>query len=333
MLADAPPAPPPLASIQLAGQRVVFAFSGTDVPRNLRLRIRRGEAAGVLLFGPNVRSIAQVRSVTRELQAIRRPAGLRAPLVVMVDQEGGLVKRLPGAPYRSPPQITATGSLAAARSEGRATARTLRSAGVNIDLAPVVDVARPGSQMEEEGRSFGRSTTTVGRFARAFTAGLRAGDVAATAKHFPGFGAADANTDATQVVIRTSLSGLRRRDLPPFATARTQLIMTSSAIYPALDDQPALLSRRVVTGELRQRMGFEGVVVTDSLNAGALVGRTGVLPRAIRAGNDLLLFTTYASSAHAVERLADLLRAGRLSRVRATATVRRILALRRTLRR
>lgn len=310
---------------------MVFAFSGTELPRNLRLRIRRGEAAGILLFGPNVRSIAQVRSLTRELQAIRRPRGLRAPLVVMVDQEGGLVKRLPGAPYRSPPQITATGSLTVARAEGRATARNLRSAGVNIDLAPVVDVARPGSQMEDEGRSFGRSTTTVGRYARAFSAGLRDGGVAATAKHFPGFGAAGANTDATRVVIRTSLAGLRRRDLPPFAGARTPLIMTSSAIYPALDDQPALLSRRVVTGELRQRMGYGGVVVTDSLDAGALVGRRGVLPRAIRAGNDLLLFTTYESSAQAVERLAELLRAGRLSRKRATAAVRRILALRRTL--
>lgn len=218
-----------------------------------------------------------------------------------------------------------------ARAEGRATARNLRSAGVNIDLAPVVDVARPGSQLEDEGRSFGRSTTTVGRYAHAFSAGLRDGGVAATAKHFPGFGAAGANTDAARVVIRTSLAGLRRRDLPPFAGARTPLIMTSSAIYPALDDQPALLSRRVVTGELRQRMGYGGVVVTDSLDAGALVGRRGVLPRAIRAGNDLLLFTTYESSAQAVERLAELLRAGRLSRKRATAAVRRILALRRTL--
>lgn len=334
MFTDAPSAPPPpLTSIQLAGQRVVFAFSGTEVPHNLRLRVRRGEAAGVLLFGPNVRSIAQVRSLTRELQAIRRPRGLRAPLLVMVDQEGGLVKRIPGAPHRSPPQLTATGRPAEARAEGRATARTLAAAGVNVDLAPVVDVERPGSQMEDEGRSFGRSTATVNRFGAAFGLGLRDGGIAPTAKHFPGFGAAAANTDATRVVIRTPLTTLRRRDLPPFAAIRWPLIMTSSAIYPAFDDQPALLSRRVVTVELRERMGYEGVVVTDSLDAGALAGRRDVLRRAVRAGNDLLLFTTYASSARAVERLADLLRAGRLSRVRAGAAVQRILALRRTLRR
>lgn len=303
------------------------------MPRNLRLRIARGEAAGVLLFGPNVSSRGQVRAVTRDLQAIRRPPGLRAPLVVMVDQEGGQVKRLPGAPDRSPPQIAATGSTAVARSEGRATARNLAAHGINIDLAPVVDVARPGSQMEDEGRSFGRASRTVGRYARAFVGGLQAGGVAATAKHFPGFGSASANTDATSVVIRSSLAELRSRDLPPFTASRAGLVMTSSAIYPAFADQPAMLSRRVVTGELRERMGFRGIVVTDSLNAGALVGRRNVLPRAIRAGNDLLLFTTYASSARAVERLADLLRAGRLDRAAATRAAGRILALRRTLRR
>ncbi len=214
--AEPPPAVPPQSSIQLAGQRVVFAFDGTEIPRNLRLRIQRGEAAGVLLFGANVQSIAQVRRLTRRLQAIQRPAGLNVPLIVMTDQEGGQVKRLPGAPTKSPPQMT---SVADARAQGRATARTLSSAGVNVDLAPVVDVARAGSQMEHEGRSFGRSTSTVSTRARGFVSGLGAGGVAATAKHFPGFGAASANTDNAAVTIRSSLGTLRRgesrRSRPP----------------------------------------------------------------------------------------------------------------------
>ena len=311
----------------------MFAFSGTDVPENLRKRIQRGEAAGVLLFGANVASIEQVRRMTRRLQAIDRPPGLNVPLIVMTDQEGGLVKRLPGAPRRSPPELTATGRPSEARAEGRATARTLLSAGVNVDLAPVVDVARPGSQMEDEGRSFGRSTATVKRYARAFTAGLQGGGVAGTAKHFPGFGAASANTDATAVVIRSSLATLRRVDEPPFTGARTRLVMVSSAVYPALANAPALLSRRVVTGELRRHLGFTGVTVTDSLNASSLVRERSVLQRAVRAGDDLLLFTTYDSSAHAVERLAKLFHAGRLDRAAALRAVQRILALRRTLRR
>jgi len=319
-----------MTSIQLAGQRVVFAFDGTDIPGNLRLRIQRGEAAGVLLFGANVSSVSQVRSLTRRLQAIHRPPGLNVPLLVMTDQEGGQVKRLPGAPDRAPPQMTST---AIAHSEGGATARTLLAAGVNVDLAPVVDVARAGSQMEREGRSFGSSTSTVITRARAFTAGLQGGGVAATAKHFPGFGAASANTDATAVVIRSSVATLRRIDEPPFTGARTKLVMVSSAVYPALDDAPALLSRRVVTGELRGHLGFRGVTVTDSLNAGSLVRESSVLQRAVGAGDDLLLFTTYQSSAHAVERLAKLLHAGRLDRRAAQAAVARILALRSTLRR
>ena len=274
VLADAPPPPTPrLSAIQLAGQRVVFAFDGTELPRNLKLRVRRGEAAGVILFGPNVRSVGQVRRMTRELQAIRRPRGLQAPLIVMADQEGGLVKRLPGAPHRSPPQMAATGRPTVARAEGRATARTLAAAGANVDLAPVVDVARPGSQMEREGRSFGRNPTVVGRYARAFSDGLRAGGIASTAKHFPGFGAASANTDSARVVVGSSVRRLRGRDEPPFVTSRTDLVMTSSAVYPAFSRAPALLSRRVVTGELRQRLEFAGVVVTDSLDAGALAGR------------------------------------------------------------
>ncbi|MCW2967275.1 MAG: beta-N-acetylhexosaminidase, partial [Solirubrobacteraceae bacterium] len=324
-----PPPPAALTAIQLAGQRVVFAFSGTTVPPRLRLRIQRGEAAGVLLFGDNVRSVAQTRRLTRALQAIPRPAGLTAPLVVMTDQEGGEVKRIPGAPHRSPPQLAVTGRPSEAAKEGRATARTLRAAGVNIDLAPVVDVARPGSEMEREGRSFGRSASLVTRFGAAFAGGLTAGGVAPTFKHFPGFGAASANTDAQQVVIPASLDTLQRFDEAPYAGSPTPLVMISSAIYPALDPGvPALLSSRIVTGELRVRLGFTGVTVSDWLNSGSLTGRANVVLRAARAGDDLLLFRTYLASARAVEGLAAALRDGRLDHGQAQASVARVLALR-----
>jgi beta-N-acetylhexosaminidase len=309
---------------------VIFAFSGTTPPRRLRLRIERGEAAGVILFGDNVRSIAQVRRMTRSLQSIPRPPGLRAPLIVMTDQEGGLVKRLPGAPHRSPPQMAATGSPDVAYAEGRATAATLRAAGVNVDLAPVLDVARPGSEIEREGRSFGRSVGSVLRFGGPFVRGLRSRGVAATGKHFPGFGRAGANTDARSVVIRASLRTLRRVDERPFGMP-LELVMVSSAVYTALDDQPALLSRRVVQGELRGHLGFRGVTATDSLDAGALAGRSDVTLRAAAAGDDLLLFTSYLSSARAVETLAGAVRAGRLGTAASRASATRVLKLRRTL--
>jgi beta-N-acetylhexosaminidase len=311
---------------------VVFAFTGTTEPPRLRLRIERGEAAGVILFGNNVRSVAQVRRLTRALQAVPRPVGLRAPLAIMTDQEGGQVQRIPGAPHRSPPQLAVTGRPSAARSEGRAAARTLRGAGVNIDLAPVADVARPGSEMEREGRSFGRSAGLVTRFATAFARGLRAGGVAATFKHFPGFGAAPANTDAQSVVIPSSLQTIRRSDERPYVGSPTRLVMVSSAIYPALDaGTPALLSRRIVTGELRDRLGFTGVTVTDSLDSGSLSAISNVAVRAATAGDDLLLFTSYLSSARAVEAVTRAVQADRLDRSAMRAGVARCTALRRSL--
>ena len=208
------PAARPLTDAQLAGQHVVFPFAGRRVPRALLARIRRGEAAGVIFLGANLGTPAQVRALTRTLRRTPRPAGLRAPLLLMVDQEGGSVQRLPGAPSRSAPEMAATGRPSVALAEGRATAATLRAAGMNVDLAPVVDVVRPESALHAEGRGFGFSVAAAARFGSAFTRGLRAGGVAATAKHFPGFGAAPANTDLGAVRIAV---GLRRaaRGRPP----------------------------------------------------------------------------------------------------------------------
>ena len=116
-----------LTARQLAGQHVIFPFAGRTPPLALLTRIRRGEAAGVLFLGGNLGTPAQVRALTQRLESVPRPKGLRAPLLLMVDQEGGSVKRLPGAPRRSAPQIAATGDPAVARAEGRATARTLQT--------------------------------------------------------------------------------------------------------------------------------------------------------------------------------------------------------------
>ena len=207
-----------------------------------------------------------------------RPAGLRAPLLLMVDQEGGSVKRLPGAPVRSAPQMAATGSPSVAHAEGRATARTLRAAGMNVDLAPVVDVVRPESALHSEGRGFGFSAGAASRFGTAFAAGLGEGRVAAAAKHFPGFGAAVANTDNGAVRIPVDRDTLQRVDRRPFVAARrahVPMVMLASAIYPALSPKPAVLSRAVVQGQLRRAVGFRGVTISDDLAAPAFAAHGG----------------------------------------------------------
>jgi beta-N-acetylhexosaminidase len=324
---------------QLAGQHVVFPFAGRTPPRGLLARVRRGEAAGVIFLGSNLGAPAQVRALTRRLRAVTRPPGLRAPLLLMVDQEGGSVQRLPGGPSRSAPQMAATGDPAIARAEGRAAAATLRAAGMNVDLAPVVDVVRPESALQAEGRGFGFGTRSAARFGAAFARGLREGGVAATAKHFPGFGGAVANTDTGAVRIAVPPRELRAVDRPPFRAAieaGANLVMVSSAIYPALSATPAVLSPRVVQRELREGLGFDGVTISDDLEAPAfeaLGGASGAALKATRAGVDLLLFArTYAGAARASAALASAIRSGTIDREALDASLQRVLALRSQLR-
>jgi beta-N-acetylhexosaminidase len=320
---------------QLAGQHVVFPFAGRTPPPALLARIRRGEAAGVIFLGANLGTPAQVRALTRRLRVPPRPPGLRAPLLLMVDQEGGSVQRLPGAPSRGAPAMAATGDPAVARAEGRAAAATLRSAGMNVDLAPVVDVVRPESALHTEGRGFGFTAGSASRFGAAFTRGLAEGGVAATAKHFPGYGAAVANTDTGPVRIGVSARELRAVDRPPFRAAidaGARLVMVSSAIYPALSSQPAVLSPRVVQRELRGDLEFDGVTISDDLEAPAFADPAAAAVRAARAGIDLLLFArTYDGAARATAALAQAIRAGSVDRAQLDASLQRVLRLRASL--
>ena len=324
---------------QLAGQHVVFPFAGLTPPRALLARIRRGEAAGVIFLGSNLGTPAQVRALTRRLQGVPRPPGLREPLLLMVDQEGGSVQRLPGGPSRSAPAMAATGDPAVARAEGHATAATQRAGGKNVDLSPVVDVVRPESALQAEGRGFGFSSRSASRFGAAFARGLREGGVAATAKHFPGFGAAVANTDTGAVRIAVPLRELRAVDRPPFRAAieaGASLVMVASAIYPALSAAPAVLSPRIVQSELREGVGFDGVTISDDLEAPAFDaygGARGAAVKATRAGVDLLLFArTYAGAARASAALASAIRSGSIDRDGLDASLQRVLALRARLR-
>ena len=325
-------AEPALTLRQAVGQHMIFAYDGLQPPPALRRRIARGEAAGVILFARNVRTTGQVRAAMRSLQAIRRPAGLRAPLIVMVDQEGGPVRRIPGAPERAAASVTST---AQARADGRAAARTLRGAGANMDLAPVADVGRAGAALQRERRTYGTAPADVAARAGAFARGLRAGGVRATAKHFPGFGAAAINTDNAAQRIETPLQTLRGVDAAPFERLvedGVDAVMLSTAVYPALDERPAAFSRRWIDGELRERLGFRGVSITDDLGTPAVAAygsnrRRAVL--AVEAGVDLPLFSSsYTAGAQAAEGLLAAARDGRLSDAELRAGARRVLALR-----
>jgi beta-N-acetylhexosaminidase len=161
------PDPARLGAEQLAGQRVAFAYDGTAPPRALLRRIERGRAAGVVLFSRNVGRPAQLRRTLARLQRAARRSPVPLPVLVMVDQEGGPVQRLPGGPLRSAAAVGATRDARVARSDGRAAGAALRAVGANVDLAPVADVCRGGGALARERRCYGGRPATVTRMAGA----------------------------------------------------------------------------------------------------------------------------------------------------------------------
>ncbi len=321
---------------QLAGERIVAGFEGTRVPRLLRRMIRSGEVAGVVLYADNLPTRATGHALIRRLQAIRRPPGLRDPLLILTDQEGGLVKRVDGAPAGSALEMSARGP-AFAREQGRLTAANLRALGVNVDLAPVLDVARPGSELAAQDRAWGHTPARVVAGAVPFATALQAGGVAAAAKHFPGIGAVSGNTDSSLERVPLSAATLRRLDEAPFrafADAGGEVVMVGAAVYPSLSPEPAIFSRAIVSGELRGRLGFEGVVITDALDTASALSvgspaRAGLA--AARAGADLLLYTDPEPARAALKALGRHLRDGSLLRRPFEDAVGRVLQLRRRL--
>jgi beta-N-acetylhexosaminidase len=299
-----------LSPAQMAGQRVIYSYRGLSVPASLLRQIRHGDVGGVIFFGANISSQAQLRGVIAQLEkanaAITNPAR-GYPLMLMADQEGGLVRRLSWAgPDQPEAQIGASASPASAAAvAGAQAAAGLRAVGMNVNLAPVLDVYRKAGDFDDQyRRSYSMNPGIVSTAAAAFVAAQQGGGVAATVKHFPGLGQASAaqNTDNRPVRIGLPAQTLRAVDELPYQAAikaGARLAMVSWANYPALDPKlPAGLSPTIIQGELEERVGFTGVTITDALGAGALRAYGTLQNRtmlAARAGMDALLCTGTAA--------------------------------------
>jgi beta-N-acetylhexosaminidase len=302
-------------------------FAGTQPSAELLARIRRGEVGGVIFFGGNLPSATAAGALVRRLQAAAQ-AGGNPRLLIAVDQEGGPVRRLPdGPPEDAPAQMT---SAAQAGAEGAAAGKFLHALGIDVDLAPVLDT--PSSAHNFLGsRAFSRDPQRNARLGAAFLRGLQQNGVAATAKHFPGLGTADANTDSNHVWITTPKPALDAR-LAPFVAAvkaGVELVMVSNAGYRAYDASglPAVLSRPIVSGLLRDRLGFDGLVISDALSAPGPSSRTHASVRAIGAGVDVLLYTSESGGKAAFAELLAAARSGELPRERLEAANEQIAAL------
>lgn len=311
------------------GEVLVISFAGTTAPGYVQRALRHGRAGGVILFRGNVPDAATAERLTRRIQ---HAAGGGA--LIAIDQEGGSIRIFPwAAPNASQ---GATPVLPAARAQARAAARDLAAAGVNVNLAPVADVGGPASVMR--GRAFPGGTADVSALVSAAVRGYRGTHVASTLKHFPGLGAAATNTDDEPVTISSARAAISTRDLPPFKAgiaAGAPLVMASHALFPAFDRRNiASQSKAILSTLLREKLGFKGAVITDSMEAQAVLTRSSIEAAALRsmsAGADILLLTGPASYPRVRDQLLLAARQSPKFRARLAQAAARVIALKRSL--
>jgi beta-N-acetylhexosaminidase len=277
------------------GQLFWIGFRGTTLEPPLRSLLERVRPGAVILFARNIETALQVRALNDAIHGV-----LRIPPFIALDQEGGRVNRLKSILGAIPPNLALASrkdAAVAVRRQAGAMAGALRGLGFSVNLAPVLDLSGPDAANGIGDRAFGEDPRTVCRLARVFLeTHLRAG-VVPVGKHFPGLGSARADTHLTLPVISKSRSRLTREDLVPYRRLNRLLpiVMAGHASYPAIQDRPgpATLSRAVIEGLLRRRLGYRGLILTDDLEMGAVEQKQGAAAQAraaLAAGNDGLMF-------------------------------------------
>ncbi len=292
------------------GQLAVVGFEGHTLGAELAALAREFDLGGVILFARNVDSPEQVAGLAVEAQRLARDL----PLWVGVDQEGGRVARMKRPLTEWPPMLTLgrSGDEALAGRFAAALARELTAVGISIDFAPVLDVLTSANNPAIGDRALGDRPEVVARLGAAIVRALQDGGVAACGKHFPGHGDTTVDSHLDLPVVEHPPERLREIDFAPFRAAieaGVAGVMTGHLLVPAFDEHnPATLSRRIVTGVLRDELGFDGVVFTDDMDMKAISGRMTrerAVASAIAAGCDVALLcgTDIASHASALEAL------------------------------
>jgi beta-N-acetylhexosaminidase len=276
------------------GQLALLGFKGTTIPAELRSLAREFDIGGVVLFARNVEGPEQVAELT--FDAARLVPGV--PLWTAVDQEGGRVARM-RRPFTEWPPMAAigrSGSVALAGRFGRALAREMRSVGISLDFAPVIDVLTQAANPAIGDRALSSDSETVATLGAAIVEALQSEGVAGCAKHFPGHGDTAVDSHHDLPLIEHPPERFDQIDFVPFRSAiaaGVASVIVAHLLIPAFDeDVPASLSRRVVTTELRTRLGFENLILTDDLGMKACSTRYPApiaVVKAVAAGHDGVL--------------------------------------------
>jgi beta-N-acetylhexosaminidase len=319
-------------------QLFVVGFPGTTPDETVRRFVEMG-VGGVIYFARNVESPEQTAALSRALQRTAAQND-RPPLLLPIDEEGGIVSRLPWD-GRLPGQMTvgATRDPDLARRAAAATARELRAVGVNFDLAPVLDVNNDPDNPVIGVRSFGEDPELVSELGVAVAEGFESEGVVACGKHFPGHGDTAVDSHLDLPVIDHGRERLDRVELAPFRAAidgGIGAIMTTHVAFPTFTDdeeRPATLSEPVLTGLLREELGYDGLIVTDCMEMDAIadtVGTPEAAVQAVEAGCDLVTVShTSQLQLAAIDAVVEAVQSGRIAETRIDESVRRILRTKR----
>lgn len=320
---------------QMLGQKLVFGFHGTVLPEEFKNLLREYKIGNVILFLRNVESAAQVRRLCAEIQRlIWEETGL--PAFIMIDQEGGMVSRLPETAVNVPGAmaVAATGKPENARLASEITIRQLRGLGVNFNLAPVMDVNSNPQNPVIGNRSYGDEAEKVAAFGAAAIAPYTQSGVLCCAKHFPGHGDTAVDSHLGLPRVDKTAEELEQLELIPFRAAMAagvSAVMMSHVMFPNIEPErvPCTMSRRMVTGLLKERLGFRGLILTDCMQMGAIqdfFGTAAGTVASIKAGVDLAEISSSAElereAAEAVMRAAE---AGEFDMDEIRESVRKIL--------
>ncbi|WP_446676498.1 beta-N-acetylhexosaminidase [Paenibacillus taichungensis] len=322
---------------QRVGQMFMCGFHGQHADEQINQLIRDYHVGGVIYFRRNVESVDQLKRLSADLQAIAAEAG-DLPLMISVDQEGGMVARIDKEGVTQVPgnmALGATGNPDYTLECAQILGHELKNIGIDMNLAPVLDVNNNVLNPVIGVRSYGENAESVAAHGAAAIKGYQSRGVAATAKHFPGHGDTAVDSHLGMVTVPHERNRLDQVELLPFRCAieaGVDAIMTAHVIFPAIEPEPipATLSRKVLTGLLREEMGFDGIIITDCLEMHAISKPYGVAEAAIRAveaGADLILVShTLQDQVSAVEAVVDAVRTGRVDEATINQALERIIS-------
>ena len=319
---------------QKIGQMFVVGFGGTSMPNNLSEAIETYNFGNVIYLAYNVTNPSTLSSLTNDIQN-KMVKENRVPGFITIDQEGGRVVRLTngGTHFISNMAIASTNNIENAYLEGQAIGKELINYGINCDFAPVLDVNNNPENPIIGIRSYSDNPVLVSLFGNKMIDGLQESSVMGCSKHFPGHGNTSVDSHYGLPTITSNKTELYQTELAPFISAIANgidSIMTTHIIFTAIDEEnPATLSEKVLTNLLRKELGFDGVIFTDGMEMGAVTNNFGgydkTAVKAIKAGADILTYTSINSPIIAHKALMNAVKSGEITEERINESVRRIL--------